>query len=155
MKVRRADREDLDEIVKLDEMLSDQHAEIDDYFLPAAKMDGEEIRDWLKGVLDNDDSMLLVGEADDKLVSYFIGAIEETKTFIAPDREGRMAVIYVEPSWRRKGFAREVTKIFKRWCKEKGVNSIRLSFHSDNSGAINAWRSLGFEEYMKRMRMDI
>lgn len=98
---------------------------------------------------------MLVIEGGEELVGYFVGVIEETKPFIAPDREGWLKVAYIEPRWRGKGIARCAMERYKDWYKEHGVESIRLSVHTKNLEAINAWNSLGFEEYMKKMRLYI
>ncbi|MFW6071713.1 MAG: GNAT family N-acetyltransferase [Candidatus Bipolaricaulota bacterium] len=154
-KVREAEQEDVTELIGLDEELSDQHAEIDDYYVSSSGLQNQQVREWLNETIAGEDAKVLVFEAGQSLVGYFVGVIEETKPFIAPDREGRIAVIYVKPGWREHGFARTATERFKRFCKEKDASSIRLSVHTDNPEAVEVWRSLGFREYMKRMRLEI
>ena len=153
-KIREANINEVDEILKLDRKLSDHHAEIDSYYKQAGDLEEEKVRDWLHDTIMGDDSLVLVFENEGELRGYFVGVIEETKPFIRPSRVGRITTIYVEPGWRKEGFARIAAERFKVLCEKEGVNTIRLSVHSHNPEAIEAWQSLGFNEYMKRMRMD-
>jgi len=154
-KIKEANLGDIDGIVQLDRKISDQHHDIDSYFKTAADLGEERVRDWLSKTIGEEDSLVLVLEGEEKLDGYFVGVIEETKPFIKPNKEGRIATIYVEPERRQQGFARTVLERFEGFCSDKDVNTIRLSVHSRNPEAIRAWQSLGFHEYMKRMRLDI
>lgn len=154
-KIREANTGDVDEIVRLDRKLSDQHSKIDDYYKPASKLEDAMVRDWLIDSIREENSLVLVFENEGKLRGYFVGVIEDTKPFIRPSREGRIAVTYVEPEWRKQGFAHKATERFKEFCKKEEIRTIRLSVHSHNHEATKAWGSLGFHEYMKKMRMDI
>ncbi|MBS3736530.1 GNAT family N-acetyltransferase [Candidatus Bipolaricaulota bacterium] len=153
-KIREGRKSDLSEILRLNENLAELHAKTDDYFLPGSKT-RKSVKDWLESVFEDDNAFVLVVEEGDGLGGYFIGLIEETKPFIKPDFEGRISDAYLEPQVRGKGFARLAYERLKEWFKDNDINSIRLSVHSENEDAISAWRSLGFEEYMKRMKVDI
>ena len=153
-KLRTGRETDLPEIVRLNGKLADLHAENDDYFLPGYET-RKAVKDWLKSIFEREGALVLVVEEGEGLGGYFIGLIEETKPFIRPDREGRISDAYLEPGLRGQGFAGMAFKRFKEWFKANDIDSIRLSVHSENEEAIDAWRSLGFEEYMKRMKTNI
>jgi ribosomal protein S18 acetylase RimI-like enzyme len=153
-KLRPGRETDLPEIVRLNGKLADLHAENDDYFLSGCETK-KAVKDWLESVFGDENTLVLVVEKEDGLGGYFIGLIEETKPFIRPDREGRISDAYLEPELRGEGLAGQAFERFKEWFKANDIDSIRLSVHSDNGEAIDAWRSLGFEEYMKRMKTDI
>lgn len=155
-RIRKAIESDLTEIIRLDDELSDHHSGIDDYFLPASDMEEEETRGWLNEIMDREDALLLVVDKGKgkRLGGYFVGEIGDAKQFVAPDREGHIAAAYVEPDCRGEGFSRRAIERFKKWFREEGVTSVRLSVHSQNEEAIRAWQSLGFEEYMKKMRLE-
>lgn len=153
-RIRKATKNDIAEIIRLDDELSDHHAAIDDYFLPASDMEDEETRGWLNEIMEREDALLLVVDKGKRLGGYFVGEIGDAKQFVAPDREGHIAAAYIEPECRGEGFARRAIERFKKWFRGEGVTSVRLSAHSQNEEAIRAWQSLGFEEYMKRMRLE-
>ncbi|MEF8849538.1 MAG: GNAT family N-acetyltransferase [Candidatus Bipolaricaulota bacterium] len=153
-KIREGSEGDIPEILRLNKKLADQHAKTDNYFLPGSET-RKAVKDWLESVFEDDSALVLVVEEGDGLGGYFIGLIEQTKPFIRPDFEGRISDAYLEPRIRGKGFARLAYERFQEWFKDNDINSIRLSVHSENEDAISAWRSLGFEEYMKRMKVDI
>ena len=153
-KIRKVLKNDLSEILRLNQDLADLHAIIDDYFLPG-KETVEVTENQLESVIQDEKSLVLVVEKDTGLGGYFIGRIEGTKPFIRPDPEGRISGAYLKPQLRGKGYARRAMKKLTKWFKSNNVHSIRLSVHSDNQNAIQAWQSLGFEEYMKRMKKKI
>jgi len=49
--------------------------------------------------------------------------------------------IYVEPTYRRQGLAREMTKALIAWCRENGFQSVAL--HASEYGR-SLYESLGF-----------
>lgn len=154
IKLRKGREADLSEILRLNEKLADLHAENDDYFLPGSKT-RKAVKIWLEHVFEDEDALVLVVEKEGGLGGYFIGLIEETKPFVRPNREGRISDAYLEPGLRGKGLAGMAFERLKEWFKENDIDSIRLSVHSENDEAIDAWRSLGFEEYMKRLKTNI
>ena len=153
-KLREGRKSDLSEILRLNGELANLHSEIDDYFLPGSET-REATRKWLNPLFRDEDSLILVLEKDQGLGGYFIGIMEETKPFVRPAREGRISDAYLEPEFRGKGFAGRAMEKLKEWFEVKDVSTIRLSVHSKNQVAIRAWQSLGFEEYMKRMKLEV
>ena len=153
-KLRTGRETDLPEVLRLNGKLADLHAEKDDYFRPGSET-RKAVKDWLGSVFEDENALVLVVEKDEGLGGYFVGVIEETKPFIRPDREGRISDAYLEPELRGEGLAGLAFERFREWFKTNDIDSIRLSVHSENEDAINAWRSLGFEEYMKRMKTEI
>ncbi|MBS3766303.1 GNAT family N-acetyltransferase [Candidatus Bipolaricaulota bacterium] len=153
-KLRKAKEDDLSEIVRLNGKLADLYAERDDYYLPASST-REDFRDKLGGWFEDPEAMVLVLDGNEKLKGYFVGLVEETKYFVRPEREGRISDAYVEPDSREMGGARRALERFKIWFADHGVDVIRLSVGSKSEEAIKAWRSLGFEGYMKRMKLEV
>ena len=154
IKLRKGRKDDLSEILQLNEKLADLHAENDNYFLSGSETrDG--VRGWLESVFGDDETLILVVEKEGGLGGYFIGLIEDAKPFVRPDREGRISDAYLEPQFRGEGLAGLAFQRFKEWFGANDIRTIRLSVHSENKEAINFWRSLGFEEYMKRMKVNI
>jgi ribosomal protein S18 acetylase RimI-like enzyme len=61
-----------------------------------------------------------------------------------PARHGYVTMVFVEPDARRRGVLRALLDHAVRWCKERGLDQMRLHNAADNPLASAAWESLGF-----------
>ena len=55
--------------------------------------------------------------------------------------------LWVEPEFRRKGYATELVECAKTWLKEQGASSAQVGWHLDNVAADKFWKKLGFRNY--------
>jgi ribosomal protein S18 acetylase RimI-like enzyme len=64
--------------------------------------------------------------------------------FFLPARHGYVTMVFVEPGARRRGVLRALLDHAVEWCKERGLDQIRLHNAAENRLASAAWESLGF-----------
>lgn len=69
-----------------------------------------------------------------------------------PARHGYVTMVFVEPDVRRRGVLRELLDHAVRWCKERGLDQMRLQNAVDNPLAVAAWDALGFR-VVEQMRL--
>ncbi len=61
-----------------------------------------------------------------------------------------IANVAVDPAYRRRGIARELTIAAMERIRKRGVNSVWLHVREENPAALNLYTSLGFEERIRR-----
>jgi len=61
-------------------------------------------------------------------------------------------LIYVSDEFRGKGIATLIIDDVIKWLKSKGIVDIRLNVYSQNTGAMNLYKKLGFEDFMLEMQ---
>ena len=62
-----------------------------------------------------------------------------------PARHGYVTMVFVEPEARRHGVLRGLLDRAIAWCRERGLDQMRLHNAADNPLAAAAWESLGFQ----------
>jgi ribosomal protein S18 acetylase RimI-like enzyme len=62
-----------------------------------------------------------------------------------PARHAYVSSVYVVPSARRLGVLHAMLDIAVRWCRDRGLDEIRLHSASDNPLSNATWDALGFE----------
>ena len=62
-----------------------------------------------------------------------------------PARHGYVTMVFVEPDARRRGVLRALLERAVRWCKQRGLDQMRLHNAAENPLAEAAWESLGFQ----------
>ncbi|MFX0094355.1 MAG: GNAT family N-acetyltransferase [Candidatus Hodarchaeota archaeon] len=154
IEIRQATKDDIDGIVELKGQLADYHIEIDTYYKPGLEM-RKEYKAQLIPLFERENVKIFVAEAENKVISYFIGTIEPSKPFIVPNEIGRIADAFVAEKYRGSGIGKQIFKKIIDWFRQNQINYVELSVDSRNKTGLNAWQKLGFKEYMKKMRLDL
>jgi ribosomal protein S18 acetylase RimI-like enzyme len=126
------------------------HAALDERFRPAP--DGEEhwenvLRDWIR----DDDTRVLVADAEGQLVGYIIGMMRENPPVLLPPVYGLVSDICVDPAWRQRGIGRRLFEALKDWFTEKELSTVQLNVAHTNPVSQGFWRAVGCEDYMDRL----
>lgn len=152
--LRKATEKDIPQIVELSGLLADHHHILDTFWSPglATKPNFEE---YLKDDLGKSNTMWLVAESEEKLIGYFSAEIRTTKSYISVSGIGHLSSGFVLEKYRGKGIAKAAFEKFFEWFKENDLKVAELSVDSRNIDSVKAWESLGFIEYMKRMKLDL
>ena len=71
---------------------------------------------------------------------------------LEPDRYCYVSSAYVRPGYRRKGVLRALLERATEWCRERGLQEMRLHNAPTSASAGPAWDALGFEvvEHVRR-----
>jgi len=84
--------------------------------------------------------------ARDKITSAVLGYI--AVFFVAG--EGEIASVAVHPNERRKGVAREIFSVIKKYCIRERIRTLFLEVRENNIAAISLYKSLGFMDVGRR-----
>lgn len=151
--IRKATPNDIDAITALNSQLADYHHLIDTYYRPGSET-APLFKDQLSFIIQKENITVIVAETD-KIIGYAIGVIEPAKTFVTPDEVGKISHTFVEEKYRGQGIGRKMVDTLIYWFSQEGVTHVELSVDSRNESGVKAWQSLGFKEYMKKMRLDL
>ena len=59
-------------------------------------------------------------------------------------RFGLLDELYIEEEWRGRGIGTHALKLAEQWCRERGMEALRLEVWTGNSGAIRLYQRAGF-----------
>ncbi|PTY80617.1 GNAT family N-acetyltransferase [Heyndrickxia sporothermodurans] len=94
----------------------------------------------IENFLNDDRSIILVAEDDEKLIGYIVaigGSVKRT-------RHSANLVLGVKENYRGRGVASRLFESLFAWAKEKRFTRLELSVIKDNVKAVNLYRKMGF-----------
>ncbi|MEK5521474.1 GNAT family N-acetyltransferase [Heyndrickxia sp. FSL W8-0423] len=94
----------------------------------------------IENFLNDDRSIILVAEDDEKLIGYIVaigGSVKRT-------RHSAYLVLGVKENYRGRGVASRLFESLFAWAKEKRFTRLELSVIKDNVKAVNLYRKMGF-----------
>jgi len=152
--LRKATAQDISQIVELSGLLADYHHALDMYWKPGLETKPN-FGEFLKDDLAKPNTMWLVAEFKERIIGYFSAEIRSTKPYISVLEIGHLSTCFILSEFRGKGIAKEAVEKFFKWFKENGLTVAELTVDSRNSDSVKVWESLGFREYMKKMKLEL
>lgn len=110
---------------------------------------------WLPMRIADGNSVVLVGEADRKIVAFLVASVETNIPIYRLDRFGFIHDVWVEPAWRGRGIAKALALRAVEKFRAIGVKQIRLETATDNPGARALFSSCGFRVANVDMLLDL
>ena len=151
--IRKANINDLPEIIVMAKEMADYHRSLDKYYKPAESYKNLE-QDFEKELSDKN-ILFLAAAKNGNIAGYFRGAIEPSPMYVTPKKIGVIYDIYVKGNHRKQGVGELLMKEVLDWFESKNIKNIELSVDARNTSAINFWKKFGFFEYKLRMRIDL
>lgn len=152
--IRRALSQDVSGIVRLQSVLSEFHHHLDPFWKSGAETEAL-FRRHVEETLRDAHTLWLVVEYGDELVGFFSAEIRPPKPAIAGEKSGSIVNAFVLEEHRGKGlFKNSIKKIFE-WFTVNEVSTVRVSVDSRNTNGVQSWESVGFKEYMKKMKIQL
>ena len=153
MEIRNAKKTDFKNILILVEKMVAYHRELDGYYKPFSKYQNlkVEAESWLK----DKNTLVLVTEDESGLIGYGRFSVEKAPTYVSAKKIGVVDDIFIEPSYRKHGVAKEIFNQALEWFKKKKVTNVELNVDARNTAGIEFWKKLGFFGYKMRMRIDL
>jgi ribosomal protein S18 acetylase RimI-like enzyme len=106
---------------------------------------------WFRRELDNPDAVVLSATDADQIVGYAYGRLEERDWNALLDRHGALHDIFVDPSARRRGIARQLLGAMLRALENKGAPRVLLHTAVQNTQAQALFAAFGFRTTMLEM----
>lgn len=154
--LRLAERDDLDEIMRLYQQLMGLHEALD----PRLALDGDGIeafRDHLAGVLDSEYDRILVAEAPDGvgLAGFIMGRLAQNPPVFRQPYYGYVTDMCVDARWRRRGIGRALFEALRQWFREQGLLTMQVNVAVRNPVSQAFWRAMGFTDFLDRLWQEI
>lgn len=154
IKIRKAKKEDIENIVELNKQLDDFHTKFDKYYKDSSEA-AKNFKKDLASIIQKRNVKILVIEDNNKMVGYFNAKIEKPKPFFVPEKIGKISDAFIEEKYRKLGLGKKVLDELIEWFKKNKIKHVELSVDVRNEIGIKAWRKFGFKDFMKKMRLDL
>jgi len=150
IKIRPANNDDLETLFEFEQGVIEAERPFD------ATLKSGEIHYYdLREMINSDSVQLVVAEVDGIIVASGYARIEKSKTFYKHSNYAYLGFMYVRPEYRGKGINRKIIDSLKSWSLSKNINALRLEVYYDNLPAINAYKKMGFANYLIQMRLGL
>ena len=108
----------------------------------------------IEDLIENDDACFVVAEVDGDLIASGYGLIQKSKPTKKERQHAYLGFMYVVPEYRGLGVNGKVVEYLINWSKENNLSEIVLEVYSDNQSAIKAYKKIGFEPGLLKMRLN-
>jgi len=153
--IRRAKRSELGAVARMAAALvRDHHARDAQRFLLVEPVE-EGYRTWLEREIGRRGAVILVAEEDLEIVGYAYGTLEARNWSELLDACGKLNDVYVNPSARRRGIARQLIESMLIELKALGAPRVVLSSADGNRAAQQLFASVGFRRTMIEMTREL
>jgi GNAT superfamily N-acetyltransferase len=152
--VRPATVVDIPELVELNALVQEAHLAAEPHVFKPTRAD--EVAAWFTDELEAASSRAWVAACEAQVVGY-VAALAEARPehlFCHARTWWEVDQLAVRPEWRRRGVARALLTAVAAEAGHAGVNQLQLSTWSFNTGALEAWRHLGFVPQTTRFVID-
>jgi len=151
LNIRKAEKEDLEEIVKMWHTLASSHQEMMRGY-ELAEDCREKWRKFIENGFDREGMCTFVAEKENELVGFLNVVIRERMSIFEYTHIGMILDVFVKEEKRGEGVGTQLTKRAERWIKEKGVNIAVLTVSPENERAVKFWEEAGYETYLLKKR---
>ena len=98
--------------------------------------------------------IVFVAEVEEKIVGYLAGSICEPISYIT-ESFAELDNMCIDDEYRRFGIGTLLINEFKKYCKEKNIQNIKVTASAKNSRAIQFYMKNGFEDYNLTLKYKI
>jgi ribosomal protein S18 acetylase RimI-like enzyme len=142
LRLRRAEKEDVMEIVRLSAALFREDAGTRD---PRANLNWprEERQEYFAGLVASTGSLCLLAEVGGEVVGYLAGRLKE-ETTLRPWRAAELESMYVRGGHRSLGVGERLVGGFLGWAELQGAERASVTAYATNGRAIRFYRRVGF-----------
>ena len=149
---RRGNKDDIVQMLPLWQYLVDTHAELEKMFMTVDDA-APKFAEFLKSLLDKDNYLVSVAEADSKIVGYVIASVSLTPEVFVIRKRMYIQDMVIDPAYRRKGIAKQLMNVVMAFAKEQQVEKMDLLVAVKNEGANKFWKEMGFEPALNYMNL--
>jgi GNAT superfamily N-acetyltransferase len=152
IEIKKATREDADELVKMYREIHDYHLPFDPLYSSSEDY-ADEVGPMVEKDLEAEGNLILIAKVDEKYAGF--GIFKVVDRTHKSEKTGFIRKAFVRDEFRGKGLFKQIYSQGETWLKEQGVNYLELSCDSNNDLGQKTWGALGFEEVKKTMRKKI
>jgi GNAT superfamily N-acetyltransferase len=155
MKIIRAEKKHIDQIVELWKEMADFHADRICEFYRRTKKAHLNYRKHVSGALKNRNAKIFVALEDGKVLGYTLAFISKYPPVLKLKKHGFIADMAVTKVLRRKGTGKKLLERVMKWFRERGMKKVELGVAAGNPAGYPFWKKHGFKEIQLRLYRDI
>jgi len=152
MKIRLAKLKDENYILNLNMALYESGKSFDPLLKKIRENDAKR---WIRKKLRDRKARTYVAIDKTKMVGYCLGVIEKRPYFFKVSQVGYIWECFVINRYRRMGVGKALINEIFSWFGLKGIKNLETDVYSKNKDAIQFWKSFGFREIRKKMRVKL
>ncbi|MFP3872063.1 MAG: N-acetyltransferase family protein [Candidatus Natronoplasma sp.] len=153
IEVRKARKEDLDEVTEMWYDLAVMHEDIVvGYDLSSDAK--ETLKGFVQDGLKRKNMCTFVAE-DEELVGFLNVVIRERLGIFEDTEIGMILDVFVREQRRGEGAGSALLERAERWIKNKGVKAAVLTVSPKNEKAVEFWEDKGYETYLLKKRAEL
>lgn len=150
--IRKFAKEDLPQVLDLCREIRKYHNDLLNGYFTEQNDEYEKIG-FLES-LENDNTVALVAEHNNKIVGYLLGEFK-VSAWLSKPKVGHISNFGITENSRRKGIGKQLMDYFFKICKEKEIQEIRLGVYNKNTSACKFYEDYGFSALQQTMILDI
>ena len=154
MKIVKANKNQLEELIKLQKQYMEHHKEIDDYFAFRKEM-SDIWKKYITQVFQDDSQVVFVAIVGETIGGYLTARIMQRPPIYEISTVGLIGDAFVMKSFRRQGIFTKLVHAALEWMKQKGIRYVEHPVAARNHSAIEAWKKAGFTDYMIFMKRTV
>ncbi len=148
--IRQATAKDLAVLARMSNKLSLLEHEIDPLIriMPVAQAK----RNYAKK-LHSRNARFFVAEENNKIVGFIYGTISPAPDYLLKHKTtGFLDSAFVEQAYRKQGIGKQLVTTLLAWFASRNTAFIHLTVLAKNVQSVAAWRKMGFDDYVIRMK---
>lgn len=153
MKIRKAKKDDLNQICELGYRLLKFHCRFRRYYTPisdAKERKKGQMRYFTKE-LKKRNSLFLVLDDDGKVAGYSIARIEKDPPVLKDRLHGNFAEIFIDDDYQGRGHGSQLIRMSLDWFRKRGVKRAIVDYDASNQCAEGFYRKAGFRPFQNRL----
>lgn len=91
-------------------------------------------------------NLVFVAEIDEKIVGYLAGSVLEEMSYTI-ETFAELDNMCIDTNYRGYGIGSKLIDEFKNYCKNLGIENIKVTAYAQNKQAINFYMKNGFQDY--------
>lgn len=149
--IRRAERYDLAEMVRLHTQASELHGRLDRR-LAVGSQDTERFGKAVQPILGKRSYPVFVAQEDngDGLLGCAVGRVLDNKPFAVPEY-GYIGCFCVDEGWRGQGIGGELFATIRDWFKSEGLGAVQVDVSPRNRAGRRFWAKRGFANFLDHL----
>ena len=150
--IRKANLNDLNLVQKLNNSLFELEFNNFDDTLKVGWSFEKEGKEYFQNMLNTE--IVFIAEVQEKIVGYLAGSICKQTSYIT-ESFAELDNMNIDDEYRRLGIGTLLIDEFKKYCKGKNVQNIKVTASAKNNRAIQFYMKNGFEDYNVTLKYKI
>ena len=153
IQIRRFDRDDVDEVVKLWVELVDEHHKLDSRY-KLTKNATEHYRMFLLESLYRPERIIFIAARSDSFAGFITGGIMEPSTIYEMGQNAVIQDIFVRPEYRRCKIGSRLVNEALKFFGNHDIHSVQLDVWARSTASRDFWHKMGFDDSQIRMERE-